>query len=120
MPREGAVSPPPEAAARSPHREDGGAAGGPRHQEDVGRQGYGAGPLRPLGRVRGRDDWYTMDQIAHLDRQDITAEINRMKLLSYWEDRSSKAEQDVGKMAPKLRWIKEFLGPISWLLLSLP
>ena len=62
MPREGAGnargdqpgSPPPEAAARSPHRQD----GGPRHQEDVVGQGYGAGPLRPLGRVRGRDDWH--------------------------------------------------------------
>ena len=105
MPREGAGnargdqpgSPPPEAAARSPHRQD----GGPRHQEDVAGQGYGAGPLRPLGRVRGRDDWYTMDQIAHLDRQDLTAEMNRMKLLSYWEDRSSRAEQEIGKSAPK-------------------
>ena len=114
MPREGANdargnqpgSPPPGAVggdqnfgtARSPDRAQ---AGGPRHQEDVGGYGYDAGPLRPLGRVRGRHDWYTTDQIEHLDRQELTAEINRMKLLSYWEDRSSKAEQEVGKMAPK-------------------
>ena len=98
-------SPPPGAAggdqnlgtARSPDRVP---AGGPLHQEDVGG-GYGAGALRPLGRVRSRHDWYTMDQIAHLERQDLTAELNRMKLLSYWEDRSSKAEQEVGKIAPK-------------------
>ena len=46
-------SPPPGAAddsqnfgtARSPHREDGGHVGGYRHQEDVGRQPYEAGPL---------------------------------------------------------------------------
>ena len=27
--------------------------------------------------------------------------MNRMKLLSYWEDRSSRAEQEIGKSAPK-------------------
>ena len=71
-----------------------------RHQEDVGRPGE-PGPLRPLGRVRGRDDWYSRGQIEHLDRLDLAAEMNRLKLLSYWEDRSSKAEQEVGKIAPK-------------------
>ena len=99
-----ARSPPPreqEIRSHPPRGEvDQGVYHGARHQEDVGRPDA-AGPLRPLGRVRGRDDWYSRGQIEHLDRHDLAAEMNRLKLLSYWEDRSSKAEQEVGKIAPK-------------------
>ena len=69
-------------------------------QEDVSSP-YEAGPLRPLGPLRGRENWYTRDHIKALQRADLSAHFTRVRLLTYWEDRSSKAEQEVGKSSPK-------------------
>lgn len=58
--------------------------------------------MRPLGPLRGCENWYTHDQIETQERSDISTEFARVRLLSYWEDRSFKAEQEVGA-APKFK-----------------
>ena len=81
--------------------------GGARHQEhdsDGARhQGRdaGGGPLSPLGPLRGRENWHTSSIIEDMEANSIGVELSRVKLLTYWKDRSIRAEQEISKKAPK-------------------
>ena len=46
-------------------------------QEDVSSP-YEAGPLRPLGPLRGRENWYTRDHIKALQRADLSAQCPKL------------------------------------------
>ena len=73
---------------------------GGHHQEDAAGLS-GPSPLRPMGRLRGKYDWYSRDALESMDGGNISHELSRIKLYSYWKDKCTKMESDISKQLPK-------------------